>query len=349
MTLSVAVADDLGARRRDRRGQRHGGPGFFLVAKVAGAAAAQGLPLGSVAAIAAEASRRVASLSATFAACTLPGAEAPAFTVQPGHMAIGPGKKGESHLDDDVDIPTSDELAELLVTELLEANPMPSPSDRRVALVLSGSGSTRHEELFVIYRRISQLLTEADVIPVQPVVGEIHTNLATAGVSLALLWLNDELAQFWSAPADTPGFKRASTPAGIYQAPSTSALLAERREASVAAPKFRLDNQSALVTGAASGIGRRVSVGLAEAGSDVACIDLPGPGLDDVVREIQQLELKSLAFPGDVTDAAALAEAVQRTSPSLARSLWHPAERAGTSPETLNAVLHSQPGCRRHA
>jgi NAD(P)-dependent dehydrogenase (short-subunit alcohol dehydrogenase family) len=85
----------------------------------------------------------------------------------------------------------------------------------------------------------------------------------------------------------------------------------------VVAPNFRLDDQTALVTGAASGIGRRVAIGLAEAGADVACVDLSGPGLDDVVSEIQQLQRKSLALPGDVTDAAALADAVQRTESEL--------------------------------
>jgi NAD(P)-dependent dehydrogenase (short-subunit alcohol dehydrogenase family) len=85
----------------------------------------------------------------------------------------------------------------------------------------------------------------------------------------------------------------------------------------VALPNFRLDNQIALVTGAASGIGRRVAVGLAEAGANVACVDLPGPGLDDVVGEIEQLQRQSLALAGDVTDAADLAEAVQRTESEL--------------------------------
>ena len=45
-------------------------------------------------------------------------------------------------------------------------------------------------------------------------------------------------------------------------------------------PDFRLDDQAALVTGAASGIGRGIAVGLAEAGADVACVDLPGPGAE---------------------------------------------------------------------
>jgi NAD(P)-dependent dehydrogenase (short-subunit alcohol dehydrogenase family) len=85
----------------------------------------------------------------------------------------------------------------------------------------------------------------------------------------------------------------------------------------VTAANFRLDNQTALVTGAASGIGRRVAVGLAEAGADVACLDLPGPRLDDVVSGIRDLQRKSVALPADVTDAAALAEVVQRTESEL--------------------------------
>jgi hypothetical protein len=38
---------------------------------------------------------------------------------------------------------------------------------------------------------------------------------------------------------------------------------------------FRLDDRAALVTGPASGIGRRLAVGLAEAGADVGYVDRP--------------------------------------------------------------------------
>ena len=39
-------------------------------------------------------------------------------------------------------------------------------------------------------------------------------------------------------------------------------------------PDFRLDERIALVTGAASGIGRGIALGLAASGADVACFDL---------------------------------------------------------------------------
>jgi NAD(P)-dependent dehydrogenase (short-subunit alcohol dehydrogenase family) len=78
----------------------------------------------------------------------------------------------------------------------------------------------------------------------------------------------------------------------------------------VTSPNFRLDEQTALVTGAASGIGHRIAVGLAEAGANVACLDLPSPGLEGVAAEIRHLTGKALALPGDVTRPEDLTQAV---------------------------------------
>ena len=55
-------------------------------------------------------------------------------------------------------------------------------------------------------------------------------------------------------------------------------------------PNFRLDQQTALVTGAASGIGRGIALGLASAGANVACFDLPETALDEVCDEIRMLD-----------------------------------------------------------
>jgi NAD(P)-dependent dehydrogenase (short-subunit alcohol dehydrogenase family) len=82
-------------------------------------------------------------------------------------------------------------------------------------------------------------------------------------------------------------------------------------------PNFRLDQHTALVTGAASGIGRAIAVGIAESGANVACFDLPGPGLDEVCAQIQAAGVKALPVPGDVTDAASLTAAVNQTQNAL--------------------------------
>lgn len=83
------------------------------------------------------------------------------------------------------------------------------------------------------------------------------------------------------------------------------------------APDFRLDGQVALVTGAASGIGRGIALGLAASGADVACLDLAGPALDAVVREVEDTGRRAIATPADVTDAESLAGAVTRVEDEL--------------------------------
>jgi NAD(P)-dependent dehydrogenase (short-subunit alcohol dehydrogenase family) len=80
---------------------------------------------------------------------------------------------------------------------------------------------------------------------------------------------------------------------------------------------FRLDDRIALVTGAASGIGRRIAVGLAEYGADVGCLDLPGPDLDAAVAEVEKTGRNAVALSGDVTNADDLADAVDRTESAL--------------------------------
>jgi NAD(P)-dependent dehydrogenase (short-subunit alcohol dehydrogenase family) len=80
---------------------------------------------------------------------------------------------------------------------------------------------------------------------------------------------------------------------------------------------FRLDDRIALVTGAASGIGRRIAVGLAEYGADVGCLDLPGPELDAAVAEVEKTGRNAVALSGDVTNADDLADAVDRTESAL--------------------------------
>ena len=82
-------------------------------------------------------------------------------------------------------------------------------------------------------------------------------------------------------------------------------------------PDFRLDQRVALVTGAASGIGRRIATGLAEAGADVGCLDLSGPGLDAAKADIERIGRRAVAAAADVTNAADLAAAVTRIESEL--------------------------------
>jgi len=130
-------------------------------------------------------------------------------------MAVGLGIHGEPGVTETT-VPTADELAALLVDALLGEVPdgVPSASGQRAAVILNGLGSVKYEELFVVYRRIAQLLEQAGVEIVEPEVGEFVTSFDMAGASLTLLWLDEELERFWSAPADTPAYRKGSVVAG---------------------------------------------------------------------------------------------------------------------------------------
>ncbi|MFN8441296.1 MAG: SDR family oxidoreductase [Caldilineaceae bacterium] len=75
---------------------------------------------------------------------------------------------------------------------------------------------------------------------------------------------------------------------------------------------FRLAGQNAFVTGAGSGIGQGIALGLARAGANVACFDLANSaGLDETVGQIQAVGRKALRLTGDVTNAEALQSALE--------------------------------------
>lgn len=81
---------------------------------------------------------------------------------------------------------------------------------------------------------------------------------------------------------------------------------------------FDLGGQTAFVTGAGSGIGQAIAIGLAEAGAQVACFDLPGSrDLAGTVERIQVYGRRALALEGSVTSAADLEAAVARTEAEL--------------------------------
>ncbi|OJF95609.1 SDR family oxidoreductase [Pararhizobium antarcticum] len=85
------------------------------------------------------------------------------------------------------------------------------------------------------------------------------------------------------------------------------------------APKlFDLSGNVALVTGAGSGIGQRIAVGLAQCGADVALLDRRADeGLADTAKFIAATGRRSIRIAADVTQAEALNEAVARTQAEL--------------------------------
>ncbi|MEZ2331996.1 SDR family oxidoreductase [Mesorhizobium sp. RCC_202] len=81
---------------------------------------------------------------------------------------------------------------------------------------------------------------------------------------------------------------------------------------------FKLDGDVALVTGAGSGIGQAIAIGLAEAGADVACFGHGSRGgLEETAHRITALGRKALALAGTVTSESDLATAIEHIEAQL--------------------------------
>ncbi|WP_423183181.1 dihydroxyacetone kinase family protein [Arthrobacter sp. NyZ413] len=220
---SIAVTDDISSAPLAEKHKRRGIAGDLTVFKVAAAAAEAGYSLDAVAGIAERANERTRSFGVAFTGCTLPGAPEPLFTVPAGRMAVGMGIHGEPGIGETA-IPTADELAELLVKDLLAEVPDGlQVKGARVVPILNGLGSVKYEELFVVYRRVAQLLAEAGIVAVDPQVGELVTSFDMAGTSLTLFWLDPELEALWNAPADAPAFRRGAVTAEALDADELAA------------------------------------------------------------------------------------------------------------------------------
>lgn len=205
---AVFVTDDVASASREEVDKRRGIAGDFVVFKVAGAAADRGYDLDDVERVTRLANDRTRTLGVAFAGCTMPGADSPLFTVPDGMMGVGLGIHGEPGVSDE-EMPRAAELARRLVDGVLEE--LPEDAGDRVGAILNGLGSTKYEELFVLWRTVSLLLAARGISVVEPEVGELVTSLDMAGCSLTLVSLNDELEGLWRAPANTPAYRKGAT------------------------------------------------------------------------------------------------------------------------------------------
>ena len=67
---------------------------------------------------------------------------------------------------------------------------------------------------------------------------------------------------------------------------------------------MRFTNQSVLVTGGGSGIGRAVCLAFAREGADIGVADVSVEGAESTVQEVKKTGRKAIALKVDVTDPA---------------------------------------------
>lgn len=201
------ITDDVASAAPEEVEKRRGNVGTFMVFKAAAAAAA-GVSFDELVRITEKANDRTRTMSMGFRGCTLPGGDEPLFHVPQGKMEVGQGIHGEPGVGE-ADLASADEVAELLVERVLAE--APADDSKRVAVILDGLGSTKYEELFVVWGTVRRLLEDRGYTLVEPLVGEYVTSLDMEGIALAVEYLDEELEAYWSAPCDTASFRKGAS------------------------------------------------------------------------------------------------------------------------------------------
>jgi len=204
-TRTVRVWDDVASAPLDRIEDRRGIAGDVFVLKIAGAASMAGLHLDEVTRVAEKARDMTRSIGVALSPGSIPATGKPTFTLPDDEIEFGMGLHGEPGIRRTKILP-ADELIDIMMEQIFNDYEY-NPGDE-VSVLVNGLGSTTVLELFVVNRRVHQILTEKSIKIYNTDVNNYCTCQEMAGVSISLLKMDDELKKYYSAPAFSPFYSK---------------------------------------------------------------------------------------------------------------------------------------------
>lgn len=118
-------------------------------------------------------------------------------------MEIGMGIHGEPGIRRGK-LTNVDQIVEEMMPPILAD--LPYESGDEVSVLINGLGATPKEELYILFRRVCQILGSKGIRLFNTYVGEFATSLEMAGASISILRLDGELKRLLSKPASSPFF-----------------------------------------------------------------------------------------------------------------------------------------------
>lgn len=200
---SVLVADDVASAPAAETDRRRGVAGMVMAFKTAGAIADRGGDLDEVVRIAEKTLVNTRSMGVALSPCTVPLAGKPSFAIAADEMEIGMGIHGEPGMKREK-LQSADEITQRLADAVLDD--LGAGSGDRLVVMVNGLGATPPEELYVMYRKLHQIIDARGMQMHRAYVGEYATSMEMAGASITILRVDGELAGLIDHPADTPFF-----------------------------------------------------------------------------------------------------------------------------------------------
>lgn len=202
---TVLVRDDVASAPSEEADRRRGVAGMVFAFKIAGAKADQGGSLDDVVAVTEKALANIRTMGVALSPVTVPRAGKPTFSIADDEMEIGMGIHGEPGMRREKLQPV-DQVTERMTRSILED--LRVQAGERLAVMVNGLGATPPEELYIIYRKVHQILSNANIEVHRAYVGEFATSMEMAGASLTFMRLDSELTGLLDHPANTPFFKQ---------------------------------------------------------------------------------------------------------------------------------------------
>jgi dihydroxyacetone kinase-like protein len=202
---TVIAADDVASSPKGQEGKRRGVAGIFFMYKIAGAAAEKMANIQEVKRIAEKVRDNTRTMGVGLSPCIIPEVGKPTFEMEDGEMEIGIGIHGEAGMGKSK-LENADKITTSITDALIED--LPFSSGDEVSVLVNGLGATPKEELYVVYRKVDEILKSKNISVFNPYIGEFATSLEMAGLSITLLKLDDELKKYLKVPARTPFFEQ---------------------------------------------------------------------------------------------------------------------------------------------
>ena len=197
----VVVDDDVAVEDSLYTSGRRGVCGTILVHKAAGAKAAEGADLEEVQRVGQKVIDNVGTMGMALTSCVTPEKGEATFDLPEDEIELGIGIHGEPGVER-TDVMSADEITEELTEAVLED--LDLEAGQEVMTIVNGMGGTPQMELFVVNRKLQQLLSDHGLETWDAWVGDYMTSLDMEGCSITVCAVDDELKELLGAPADTP-------------------------------------------------------------------------------------------------------------------------------------------------